>query len=140
MKDFDVTRTPASLDERTFQLGGETFTRRTGVRPEALVGFDELKADTPPGEVLKIVDGLILSLIAPDEAEAWKALRAREEDPVTLGDMNAVASWLVEQEADRPTKQSAPSSRSRGRSGTSSTEGSSSPVTPEPTPLASVPS
>lgn len=138
MKDFDATRTPPTEDERKFLIGGVEFRRRSGVRPEVLASFDGIQKDSNPGTVIGIIDKLIVDMILPEDVPKWRELRDREEDPVTLFDLNSVAEWLVEQEADRPTKQPEASSLGLGPTGTSSTEDSSSPATPAPTPLASV--
>ena len=138
MKDFDEARRARAERDRSFKLGGETFVMKTGVRPETLTEYSNLQADAPAEEALKVIDDLIVSLIedTDDAAERYRAVRANDNDPVTLEDLQALVEWLVEEQTNRrPTRPLSPSSSDSVRTGIPSTDVSSSPVErPEPVP------
>lgn len=158
MHDFDkarierAERDKQTAKEREFRIGGEKFTWRPGVRPEALSDLALIKAGkrdkegnllrdadgeivdagTPMNESIAIIDGIIVDMIeSSDDAHTrWRELRSRQDDPITLDDMQAVVQWLVEQQTGRtPTPPRSRSGSGRGGTGTRSTVGSSSQVT-----------
>ena len=131
MKDFDEGRVAALNTpeaDRTFVIGGETFTCRASVRPEVMFEIAEMDADTPSPQVFAIIDRLVLNMIEPvnDAQNRWRALREREDDPLTINDLNGLVSWLVEQQAGRPTEAPSLSLPGRETNGTPSTASSSS--------------
>lgn len=135
MKDFDVERAERAQVDRTFKLGGETFTRKATVRPEATEPWEGVTAVSTQTETLAAIDATIRNMIEPgdkNEAHArWKKLRQREEDAVSLGDLIELITWLVEEQTARPTEPQRNFSVVPDDTGTTSTEGSSSPETPE---------
>ena len=60
------------------------------------------------------------SPIASEEHEKWAELRAREDKPVTIGQMNAILTWLMEEQTGRPTEPPSPSVPGRGKTARSS--------------------
>lgn len=135
MKNFDTERQAREIpaEERTFVLGGETFIGRSSVRPEALTKWDGIGDDMPVTEVLKATDDTILALIEDtDNAhERYRALRQKEDDPLTIPDLVAVGTWLVEVQTGRPTDPPIGSTDSPSTPGTTSTDERSSVDTPE---------
>jgi hypothetical protein len=138
VKNFDdhrKKRAEATRAEREFLLGGEPFTARASVRPEAFMRWDSMDMEnTPAAEILAVADETILSLIEKkDDAHArYRALREREEDAVNLEDLTDLIQWLVEvQSGGRPTEPSPASSSSPAETGTPSTDASSSPDSEE---------
>lgn len=132
MKNFDEAREARAKEDRSFQLGGEVFTRKVGIRPEVLSPYENLSDDTPATEALATIDMIVLDMIedggeGQDACVRYKALRAREDDPVTLGDLTDLVEWLVESATSRPTSRQSGSMRGPAATGTISTEGSSSP-------------
>jgi hypothetical protein len=111
MKDFDEVRAQRAAEDRSFQLGGETFAYRVNVRPETLLAFEVIDETDDSEEKLALLDRAILSLIEPDgdAPERWRQLREREEDAVSLRDLRDVAGWLVEQASGRPLAPPSPS-------------------------------
>lgn len=108
--------------ERTFVVRGETFTWRD-VRPEALTAFAETlpkdgEEDKDSSVWSSIDDQIQLFLVAEDH-ERWQKLRAREENPVTIVQLNAILEWLVGEQTDRPTQTPSPSESGRGKTGRS---------------------
>jgi hypothetical protein len=105
--------------DREFRVQDKTFTWRD-VRPEVLSSFDIDTNGTDPNAVWDLMDRQILLFLENGQQEAWKELRAREENPVTIGQMNAVLTWLMEEQTGRPTEQPSPSAPGRGRTAASS--------------------
>lgn len=129
-KNFDTGRLARrkSEDDRTFQLGGETFVIRPGIRPEALAPYDDIGTETTTAQVLEIVDDLMETLISPDDGahERYRAVRANEVDPIELPDLLDVVQWAVEVYTDRPTGRPSVSEAGSTSTGTNSTDDSSS--------------
>lgn len=142
MHDFDTARKQRAARDaktapnRTFKIGGETFTWAPSARPEALTvlttirpgkrnkdGTYVLDAEdepvdrgTPLHESVEIIDSIITDLIEDtDNAhERWASLRTRTKDPITLEDMQELVQWLISQVANRtPTQPSSQSTRGR---------------------------
>jgi hypothetical protein len=130
VKDFDSERLATDdAAKRQFRLGGETFVRVRGVRPEALLSYEELEEGTPAKEALPIIDNLIMEMIENHDGshDRWVALRERRDDPVTIEDMQELVKWLLEEVTGRtPTQPSSPSTPGRRRTTTPSTAASSS--------------
>jgi hypothetical protein len=142
VKDFDDHRKKkdeATRAERVFQLGGEQFTARARVRPEAFMEWDSMDMEkTPASEILVMADRTILSLIEKKDGahDRYRAVRANEEDPISLEDLTDLIQWLVEvQSGGRPTERSSDSSTSSEETGTSSTDSSPSPGSEEEQPV-----
>lgn len=107
-------------EERTFVVRGETF-RWRDVRPEVLTAMGSaIGDDTDPNNIWKAQDEQILLFIHDEDHDKWKALREREEDPVTVRQFNAILEWLVSEQTDRPTPTPSPSASGRGRTAASS--------------------
>lgn len=115
MRDFDDLLTK----ERKFKIQGETFEWRD-VRPEVLTSFQVDTNGNDDNAVWKLMDAQILLFIAEDEHERWAELRAREKSPVTIAQLNAVLTWLMEEQTGRPTETPSPSAPGRGRTAASS--------------------
>lgn len=118
---------PKSFDdlvssERTFVVRGETFTWRD-VRPEILTAFapseseeDEAKKEEGDNSsIWKTLDEQICLFLVPEDVERWMNLRAREDNPVTIVQLNAILEWLVAEQTERPTQTPSPSGSGRGK-------------------------
>ena len=127
MKDFDQKRKERASRDRSFTLGGETFTMRIGLRPEVLVPWEQLDETTAAGEVLQILDTIVLDFLEPydNQHDRWRTLRERTEDPVTLQDLQELVEWLIAEQTNRPTGQPSGSTPSAVPPGTGSMGGSS---------------
>ena len=118
-KNFDQERLQAieEMGDRTFELGGETFTRRATIRPETANQYaallQDFLEDLPAAETLKRTDETILILIETEGHERWRALREREDDAIDNRTIAKVLNWLVAEMAGRPTE--APKSSGNGR-------------------------
>ena len=105
--------------DRQFKVQDQNFTWRD-VRPEVLTAFETDVNGDDPNAVWDLKDRQILLFIDPTEGERWKELRAREDAPVTIGQMNAILTWLMEEQTGRPTEQPSPSVPGRGKTAASS--------------------
>ena len=118
MKDFDEML----ATDREFTVGGETFHWRD-VRPEVLTSFEpSANGDGPDDDnaAWRLMDDQILLFIAADEHPRWRDLRARDDKPVTIAQLNAILLWLMEEQTGRPTVQPSPSAPGRGRTAATS--------------------
>lgn len=130
MHDFDIDRAARYEEDRTFKIGGETFTHRPTVRPERMAAYEEMPLDITATEATKLTDDLIVAWLDttndPDAVDRYRKLREREDDPIGGGDLSDIIRWLYRQSTRRPTQSPAPSSDGSGATGTTSTETSSS--------------
>ena len=129
MIDLDQRRKERGERDRTILLGGQEFLIRASVQPETMIAWEEMEVDTPPLEMLAIMDDLVGKLVEPstpgdDPVARWAELRAREEDAISLEDIFSVIREATSITSGRPTV--APSLSSPGRESTkpSSTDGS----------------
>lgn len=121
MRDFDQELEK----DLSFKIRGETFTMRY-VRPEVLQSWENENIEgANEADALKVLDERVLFFLDQngDNAERWKALRARESDPVTLGQLTGLIEWMVEVQSGRPTIPPSPSASGRGRTAASSKAG-----------------
>jgi hypothetical protein len=107
--------------DREFTVGGETF-HWGDVRPEVLTSFEpsEKKDDDDDNAAWRLMDDQILLFILKDEHERWRTLRSRDDNPVTIAQLNAILLWLMEEQTGRPTVPSSPSEVGRGRTAATS--------------------
>lgn len=104
MQDFDVERSERTAVDRTFKIGGEVFVMKAAVRPETMIGYEAINEDTQPEDVLRIIDDLIVSFIegGEDAAQRYRDVRAREDDAVSMRDLNALTDWMIGRQTGRP--------------------------------------
>lgn len=117
-KNFDELLAP----DHTFTVRGVTFTWKE-VRPEvlsamgqALTNVNDEDADAGWGAI----DDQIILFLDPSDHDKWKELRAREEEPVTIKQINAILDYLIGEQSDRPTQTPSPSASGRGRTAATS--------------------
>lgn len=129
MKNFDELRE----SDLEFVLGGETF-RMKYVRPEVLAEWeDEEEPETETAaERIERVDNRIIGFLdsssngdGKDSVTRYRELRAREENPVSLGQLRAVVVWMMETQTARPTEQPSALAGGRGKTAATSRAGSS---------------
>lgn len=115
MKNFDDMKAA----DREFTVAGTTFHWRD-VRPEVLTAFEpSANGDGDPNAAWRLMDDQILLFVDPAEADKWRELRARDDNPVTIAQLNAILLWLMEEQTGRPTE--APSPSAAGRTKTAAT-------------------
>jgi hypothetical protein len=106
--------------DREFTVGGETFHWRD-VRPEVLTSFEpSANGADDANAAWRLMDDQILLFVAPEEHERWKAVRERDDQPVTIAQINAILTWLMEQQTGRPTEAPSPSASGRTRTAATS--------------------
>ena len=127
MKDFDHKRKERAARDRTFVIGGESLVMRKGIRPEAMLPWEGITAESNPSEVLQTLDQIVCDFIEPADGarERYMQLRAREEDPLTLADLEELVEWLIAEQTGRPTGPPSVSGLSAVAPRTGSTGGSS---------------
>lgn len=130
MRDFDSERRERhderekALGDRSFKLGGEVFEFRANVSVDVL---RSLSSDTPlmGGAYIDAIQQSCMEMIEDDGHDRFVEILKRRDDPVTMEDLQAVFSGLVEEAFRRPLDQSSPSTDGVSESGTSSKETSS---------------
>lgn len=108
-------------EDLEFVIAGETFKMKY-VRPEVLAAWeDEAAAEKSEGALKQMDDRIKLFLDDSNGAiERWDKLRAREENPISMGQINDLLLWMVEVQSGRPTIPPSPSATGRGRTAASS--------------------
>lgn len=110
-------------DDRTFEVRGEKF-EYIDVRPEVLSAFtpeEEEEGKEPDATAIwRSIDDQIVLFLDEENGKHWRELRARDDKPVTVAQLNAILTWLVEEQTDRPTKTASDSGSGPGRTGRSS--------------------
>jgi hypothetical protein len=111
-------------DDRTFTVRGQTFTW-IEQRPEVISGMstalEGIGDEEDQAAAWARIDDQILLFLIPEDHDRWRELRSRTEEPVTIKQINAIISYLVEEQVDRPTPTPSPSASGRGRTARSST-------------------
>ena len=112
-KDFDGERRERhaarerGLGARDFVLSGKRFTWLPNVSYTALESLSA--ADEFDGaELIRAIEGAMTEMIVEDQREQFLAVLRDKDDPYTFADLNAVATWLVEEQVKRPTHCSHP--------------------------------
>jgi hypothetical protein len=108
-------------EDLEFIVAGESFKMKY-VRPEVLAAWeDEPAADTSESALKQMDSRIKLFLDNSNGAiERWDALRAREDNPISMGQINDLLLWMVEVQSGRPTIQPSPSATGRGKTAASS--------------------
>jgi hypothetical protein len=118
MRDFDQDLE----QDLSFKIRNETFKMRY-VRPEILQSWENENIEgAAEADALKVLDERIVFFLDQngDSAGRWDALRKRDDDPVTLGQLTELVTWMVEVQSGRPTLPPSPSGSGRGKTAASS--------------------
>lgn len=111
-KDFDAERNSNGQPEQTFVLGGETFTVRRFVHADVLATFGRRDVQNF-GDTLDAYDGFVKACLAEGDAEKWDKVRREADPPLTVGTVEQVLWWIMDQATGRPTEASSSSRRGR---------------------------
>lgn len=111
-------------EDLEFVVGGETFKMKY-VRPEVLAAWEDEETSEKSEGALKQMDARIkLFLDGTNGAhKRWDDIRARDDNPVSMGQINDILLWMVEVQSGRPTIQPSPSVIGRGKTVASSKVG-----------------
>jgi hypothetical protein len=111
-------------EDLEFIVGGETFKMKY-VRPEVLASWEDEPVSDKSENALKQMDERIKMFLDNSNGalERWDALRAREENPIAMGQINDILLWMVEVQSGRPTIPPSPSATGRGKTAASSKAG-----------------
>lgn len=119
MKDFTAefeqahAERESELADRSFMLGGKVFTYAANPSYSAL---GQITSDGEGDVIGRLEEGLLRLMDGGQEEDFILALRDKEK-VVTLTDLNAMISWIIEKQTGRPTK--APSLSTPGGATTS---------------------
>jgi len=137
MKNFDEERQHRAERDRSFTIGGETFTYRASVAPEKMAAWNEaVTGEVSLGERkwLELYDETILGMLEPGQEEKWASVRNPDLDvPINLRDLTDLMEWLLAEQSGRPTESPSDSSETAGETATDSTEHSSPELAAEST-------
>ena len=119
-KNFDSDKS----EDLEFVVAGENFKMKY-VRPEVLAAWEDEEDANKSEDALKQMDARIKLFLddANGALERWDKLRAREDNPVTMGQINDILLWMVEVQSGRPTIVPSPSATGRGKTAASSKAG-----------------
>jgi hypothetical protein len=124
-RNYDEMR---DAEDRSFIIRGETFTLRR-LKPEAMGRITEIEekfANATTFEEVTAINEERLMLFIDDAngaADRWAALRAKEDDPITYGEITDLSQWVVSQVTGLPTMPPSPSEAGRGKTAASSKAG-----------------
>jgi hypothetical protein len=103
MRNFDEAREEREKRDRSFVIGGETFTYRAGIAPEAFIRYNEMDTDTPEQDAIAIIDEAVVAFLEPGQDDLWRKVRdPQARHPLNIGDMRDLLSWLFEEQTNRP--------------------------------------
>lgn len=111
-KDFDAERSVNGKEPVTFKVGGETFTVRPHVPADVLAEFGRRQVANF-GDTMDAYDAFMKSCIVEQDGEKWDKVRREADPPLTVGDVEQVLWWVLDQATGRPTEASSSSRRGR---------------------------
>ncbi len=119
-RDFDSER----YEDLEFIVAGESFKMKY-VRPEVLAAWEDEAAADKSEDALKQMDARIKLFLDDSNGaiERWDKLRTREDNPISMGQINEILLWMVEVQSGRPTSVPSPSASGRGKTAASSKAG-----------------
>ena len=136
MKDLDADRRERHAErelvmgDRTFLLGGETFTYRSAVSYTVLEDI-AATSESDGTELIQALEKAVVALLEEGQEERFLKVVRSTEDPFTFSDLNDLCTWLTEAQLGRPTQAAWPSTGGDATTPTSSTDDSSSPPAEE---------
>lgn len=119
--------------DRSFEIGGKTFTHKPAVAPETLARYYDMTAGLRAGitneEAIAIIDETVLGLLDPGQEDAWYEVRDPNiSNPLTHNDLHALIEGLLAVVTDRPIGPPSDSTDGQEEKPTKSTAGSRSKV------------
>ncbi len=108
MKNFDEARAEREKRDRSFQIGGESFTYRPAVAPETILRWSQMTGGEIPDlteqQALDIFDETVLAFLEPNQEEKWASIREPDvAHPLNVADLRELVAWLFEEQTGRPT-------------------------------------
>lgn len=112
-KNFDEERVSTNGKKPvTFSLGGETFTIRQYVSADVLATFGRRQVANF-GDTMEAYDEFLKACILEADGPKWDKVRREADPPITVGAVERVLWWVMDQVTDRPTEASSSSRRGR---------------------------
>lgn len=129
---------------RTFTFCGEQFVAKPIMSAEDVSTLTDIGLDgnenTSSREMFPQINAVIRRTLVPDSRTLWDQVIAVDRPiPISMLSLSRVASWLLVEEAGRPTEPLPSSGTSDGSGSTTSTEGSDSKADPVSATSRSVP-
>lgn len=129
---------------RTFTFCGEQFVAKPIMSAEDVSTLTDIGLDgnenAASREMFPQINAVIRKTLVPEYREAWDAVVAADRPiPISMVSLSRVASWLLVEEAGRPTEPLSSSGTSGGSGSTTSTEDSGSKAEQASTTSRSVP-
>lgn len=131
MKDFDAelrenhAKREAEMGDRSFRLGGETFTYRSTVSYTVLE-YIANTGELDGGDLIANLERGCVDLLEEGQEERFLAVLRSTSEPLSFTDLNDLCTWLTEAQVNRPTLAPLPSTAGDATTSTSSTDDSSS--------------
>ena len=115
MRNFDIS------EDLSFEVCGEMFKMRL-VKPEVLAKLQDNDVPETNMKALEILDEQITAFLdnSNGQIERWKAMRTREDNTPSQGQLQDILLWMIEVQTARPTNQPSTSGRGRGAPATTS--------------------
>jgi len=122
-------------EDRTFEIGNETFKWRYPHWQEMAAIYDEDQAALSNGgsleeittkQDIELAIKRIQIFLEPDSAKRFSTLTKRKEEPVPMFQFRTLYRWLLEVTSGRPTTSPSASAESGGDTDTSSPDASPS--------------
>lgn len=118
IKNFSRPKMP----DRQFQIDDDIFDCVPEIPAGVMKLFSQMFKAKPADQYEKLAEMLDLFLL-PDSAQLFADRMVSQTNPITMDHINSVIEWLMEEFSGRPTQRAKPSTTSRSRTGTNSTDG-----------------
>lgn len=128
-RDIEERRKARAARDRSFELGGETFTYRPSVPMEAMAEYYDMASGqniVSNADAINIIDSTVLAFLEPGQEEKWTKVRQDPENALSVWDCHELIEGLLETATGRPTLPPSVSTVGQKKSGTTSTEDSPS--------------
>jgi hypothetical protein len=118
MRNFDLDQ------DLSFEVCGEMFKMRL-VKPEVLATLQDSEPPDSNMKALDVMDAQIEAFLdnANGQVERYRAMRKREDNSPSQGQLQDILTWMIEVQTARPTMLPSPSPRGRGASAATSPVG-----------------
>lgn len=126
---IEKARAEREQAQRTFTLGGETFTHRPTAEMETLADYYDMtsgRTNVDNHEAIAIIDRTVLAFLEPGQEEKWAKIRHSETHPLSVGDCHGLIEALLAATTGRPTLRPTDSTGGPSTNGTTSTADSPS--------------
>lgn len=128
-QEIEKRRAERAARDRSFELGGETFTHRPSVPMEAMADYYDMAAGirvVNNQEAIEIIDATVVAFLEEGQEEKWLKVRKNPDHALSVQDCHQLIEGLLEAATGRPTLPPSDSSDGQESNGTTSTANSPS--------------